>query len=175
MKMNKKQYNDLKKDLAKVFAKHRFDPCALPVVGQREVEQQITNRELYNYYHPATYGSKTIFDEFVKTKDLKLVWARNSSRVKHYQLDPYDVAKIAPDYCPVTGAVLDYGIGNHQITDNSYFRPGIDHILAVGNGGVKFGDISNIQIVSQHYNTIKNFGSEIEAIKWVAFELNQNT
>ena len=127
MKMNKKQYNDLKKDLAKVFAKHRFDPCALPVVGQREVEQQITNRELYNYYHPATYGSKTIFDEFVKTKDLKLVWARNSSRVKHYQLDPYDVAKIALDYChTVTGAVLDYGIGNHPITDNSYFRPGID-------------------------------------------------
>ena len=88
--------------------------------------------------------------------------------------DSHD-GKIAPDYCPVTGAVLDYGIGNHQITDNSYFRPGIDHILAVGNGGVKFGDITNIQIVSQHYNTIKNFGSEIEAIKWVAFELSQNT
>ena len=64
------------------------------------------------------------------------------------QFDPYDVAKIGSDYCPVTGAVLDYGIGNLQITDNSYFRSGIDLIMAVRNGGVKFGDITNIQIVS---------------------------
>ena len=175
MKMNKKQYDTLKKDLTAVFAKHKFNPCALPVKGQRAVERQIKERQFYEYYHPATYGSKAIFDEFCRSYDLKLVWARNSSRVKHYQLDPYDVAKISPDYCPVTGAVLDYGIGNHQITDHGYFRPGIDHIIAVGNGGVKFGDITNIQIVSQHYNTIKNFGSEIEAIKWIAFELNQNT
>ena len=51
MKMNKKQYNDLKKDLAKVFAKHKFDPCALPVVGQREVEKQITNVTTLLCYH----------------------------------------------------------------------------------------------------------------------------
>ena len=71
MKMNKKQYDILKKDLTAVFAKHKFNPCALPVVGQREVEKQITERVLYDYYHPATYGSKVIFDEFVKTNNFK--------------------------------------------------------------------------------------------------------
>ena len=40
MKMNKKQYNDPKKDLTAVFAKHKFDPVLCPVVGQREVEKQ---------------------------------------------------------------------------------------------------------------------------------------
>ena len=169
--MNKKQYNNLLKDLTAVFVKHGFDPRALPVKGQKQVEDKIKNIKPYEYYHPNTYGSKNIFDEFVKTKNLKLVWARNSSRVSHYQLDPYAVAKISPDYCPVTGALIDYGIGYNQITDNPYFRPGIDHIIAVSNGGVKFGDINNIQIVSQHYNTIKSFGSSIECIKWANFEL----
>ena len=173
-KMNKKQYNSFKKDLLAVYAKHGFDPRALPVKGQREVEDKISNRVAYEYYHPGTYVSKPVYQEFTATNNLKLVWAKNSSRVRYYQLDPHEVAAIAPDYCPVTGAILDYGVGNNQITDNSYFRPGIDHILAVGNGGIKFGDITNIQIVSQHYNTIKNFGSEIEAIKWVNFELTLN-
>lgn len=169
--MNRKQYNDLRADLAAVFEKHGFDARALPVKGQRQVEERIKNRQPFQIYHPGTYGSKNIFDEFTKTGNLKLVWARMSSRVREYELDPYQVAEIAPDTCPVTGAWIDYGYGHNQITDNTYFRPGIDHIIAVGNGGKKYGDITNIQIVSQHYNTIKNFGTEIEAIKWVAFEV----
>lgn len=169
--MNQKQYNEFRQDLAQVYNKYGFDPKTLPVQGQRKVEEIIKNREPHKYYHPATYGSKDIFDEFQRTGNLKLVWARMSSRVREYQLDPVEVAEIAPDYCPANGLLLDYGYGNNRITENTYFRPGIDHIIAVGNGGAKYGDITNIQIVSQHFNTIKNMGTSIDAIKWVGFEL----
>ena len=53
---------------------------------QRAVEKQIKERQFYEYYHPATYGSKAVFDEFCRSYDLKLVWARNSGRVKHYPI-----------------------------------------------------------------------------------------
>jgi hypothetical protein len=94
-----------------------------------------------------------------------------SASVRSYELDPLDVAAISPDHCPVTGALIDYGYGLNQSTENPYFRPGIDHKKAVGNGGRMHGDINNIQIVSQFYNTIKNYGTLIDAIKWVNFDL----
>jgi hypothetical protein len=94
-----------------------------------------------------------------------------SSSVKEYQLDPVLVANISPDHCPVTGALIDYGYGFNRITDNSYFRPGIDHKTAVANGGNKYRDIDNIQIVSEFFNTIKNYGTMINAIQWLGFEL----
>ena len=131
------------------------------------------SRVPYELYDVNTYGSPIIFDEFKRTKDLKLVWARMSSSVKDYQLDPEQVAKIAPDRCPVTGALIDYGYGFNRITDNPYFRPGIDHKVAVNNGGNKYGDITNIQIVAELYNTIKNCGTIIDAIKWVGYDLGQ--
>jgi hypothetical protein len=124
-------------------------------------------------FDSSTYGSKDIFDEFQQKKDLKLVWARMSSSVREYKLDPYDVANIAPDNCPVTGALIDYGYGRNRVTDNPFHRPGIDHIVARGNFGAAHGDISNIQILSQHFNTVKSYGTEIEAIKWVGFELSK--
>ena len=172
--MNQKQYEDLKADLLAVFEKHGFDPINLKVKGQKSVEKKILRMrdQPYQIYHPETYGSPAIFEEFQKTRNLKLVWARMSSAVRIYELDPYEVAEISRDRCGVTGALIDYGYGYNQITDNPYFRPGIDHIQAVANGGKKFGDITNIQIVSQHFNTIKNYGSIIDALKWTRYELS---
>lgn len=171
--MNKNQWNEFLTDLYAVFEKHGFTSRAIRVSGQKETETKIQNRIPWEFYDANTYGSPAIFEEFQRTKDLKLVWAQMSSSVKEYQLDPVEVAKIAPEHCPVTGSLIDYGYGYNRITDNSYFRPGIDHIRAVNNGGNKFGDITNIQIVSEFYNTIKNCGSLIDAIKWVSFELRK--
>ena len=172
--MNQSQYNGLLADLKAVFDKHGFHSRAVKVQGQRAVEDKILHQKAnpYEIFHADTYGSRAIYQEFKKTGDLKLVWARMSSSVRLYELDPVEVAKISPDYCPVTGALFDYGYGFNQVTDYPYFRPGIDHKIAVGNGGVMLGDITNAQIVSQFYNTIKNYGTTVDALKWLFFDLN---
>lgn len=172
-KMKQTQYNDFLVDLRAVFDKHEFHSRAVKVQGQSREEAKIQERKENPHpkYHVGTYGSPSFYDEFKKTGNMKLLWARMSSAVRSYELDPVDVAAIAPDHCPVTGALIDYGYGLNQTTENPYFRPGIDHKVAVGNGGRKLGDINNIQIVSQFYNTIKNYGTLIDAIKWVNYEL----
>lgn len=171
--MNQKQWNNLLTDLKETFERHGFSNRAVLVQGQSKVEADILKikENPYDKYDSKTYGSTTIYEEYKRTGDLKLVWARMSASVKEYQLDPVDVAKKSPDYCPVTGAMIDYGYGFNRVTDNPYFRPGIDHIDASGNGGNKYGDITNIQIVSAFFNTIKSYGTKIDAIKWVFFEL----
>jgi hypothetical protein len=173
--MKQTQFNEFLVELSALFKKYGFDNRAVKVQGQPKVEEQILERKENPSpkYHAGTYGSPAIYEEFKKTKDLKLVWARMSSSVKEYQLDPVEVAKISPDHCPVTGALIDYGYGLNRVTDNPYFRPGIDHIISVGNGGAKYGDITNIQIVSEFFNTIKNYGTMINAIQWLGFELKK--
>lgn len=171
---NQKQYNEFLSDLKQVFNKHGFHNRAVKVQGQNRVEQQIKQHNGNWYvrsFHKETHGAIKFYEEFTQTQDIKLLWARMSSAVRSYELDPEAVARIAPDYCPVTGALIDYGYGYNQTTDNPYFRPGIDHKVAVSNGGKLLGDIDNIQIVSQFYNTIKNYGTSIDAIKWTYFEL----
>lgn len=165
------RYTDFMRAFSQLAKDYGINPRSLPVKGQPLQEQFILDRPYkLDIFHEATHGSYTNFREFRDKKNIKLLWARMSSAVKGYELDPLEVAAIAPDNCPVTGAVLDYGYGIHQITDNPFFRPGIDHIRAVGNGGASLGDITNIQIVSQHFNTIKNYGTEIDALKWLIFE-----
>lgn len=173
-KMKQTQYNAFLADLKAVFDKHEFHSRAVKVQGQSREEAKIQERKENPHpkYHVGTYGSPSFYDEFKKTGNMKLLWARMSSSVRSYELDPLEVAAIAPDHCPVTGALIDYGYGLNQTTENPYFRPGIDHKVAVGNGGRMHGDITNIQIVSQFYNTIKNYGTLIDAIKWVNFDLS---
>ena len=171
--MKQSQYNELTADLKAVFIKHGFGSHTLKVQGQSKQEEAILSRVPYPKYHPETYGSTAIFEEFKRTGNLKLVWAKMSSSVIEYQLDPGLVAAISPDYCPVTGALIDYGYGLNRVTDNPYFRPGIDHKKSVANGGKKYGDITNIQIVSEFFNTIKNYGTMINAVQWLSFELEQ--
>ena len=60
------------------------------------------------------------------------------------------------------------------VTDNVYFNPGQDHIIAVNNGGTRFGNANNIQIITQFINTVKNQGTEIDAMKWLFFELQKH-
>jgi hypothetical protein len=160
--------------IKEVYEEFNFNPEDLPVEGQTEVEEEIKERNNNPHirtFDADTHGTQAFYQEFKKTGNMKLLWARMSGAVREYQLSPEAVAEIAPDRCPVTGALIDYGYGRNQVTENVYFRPGIDHKEAVNNGGKKFGDINNIRIVSQHYNTIKSFGTIIEAIKWVGHDL----
>jgi hypothetical protein len=171
--MKQSEFENFLLDLSSVFNKYDFDNRCVKVRGQSKEELKIQEikKNPHLKYHVGTYGSPVIFEEFKRTNNLKLVWARMSASVRQYELDPVEVADIAPDYCPVTGALIDYGYGLNQTTDNPYFRPGIDHKVAVGNGGAMLGDITNIQIVSQFFNTIKNYGTMINAVQWLGFEL----
>ena len=175
-KMKQSEFKSLLLDLTEVFNKHGFNNQSIKVQGQSREELKIQERKenLHHKYHVGTYGSPSIFEEFKRTNNLKLVWARMSASVRQYELDPIEVARIAPDKCPVTGALIDYGYGLNQTTDNPYFRPGIDHKVAVSNGGSMLGDINNIQIVSQFFNTIKNYGTMINSIQWLKFELDKS-
>lgn len=169
--VSKSKYVEFMREFHKLAQDYGFGSRSLIVVGQGQLEEKIKSRQFkLDVFHPETHGSVTAFREFKQTLNLKLLWARMSSAVKNYELEPEAVASIAPDYCPVTGALIDYGYGLHRVTDNPFFRPGIDHKVAVGNGGRMLRDISNIQIVSQHFNTIKNYGTEIDALKWLIFE-----
>jgi hypothetical protein len=170
--MKQSQYNEFIADLKAVFIKHGFGSRTLKVQGQAKQEEAILTRVPHPKYHPETYGSTAIYEEFKRTGNLKVVWARMSASVAEYQLDPEQVAAISPDYCPVTGALIDYGYGLNRVTDNPYFRPGIDHKKSVANGGKKYGDITNIQIVSEFFNTIKNYGTMLNALQWLFFELS---
>ena len=172
--MKQSEFNNLLLDLKTVFDKYNFESRSVKVRGQSREELKIQERKENPHakYHAGTYGSPAIFEEFKRTNNLKLVWARMSASVRQYELKPQEVASIAPDYCPVTGAIIEYGYGLNQVTDNPYFRPGIDHKIAVGNGGAMLGDITNIQIVSQFFNTIKNYGTKINAMQWLRFELD---
>jgi len=171
--MKRSEFETLLLDLTEVFNKHGFSEQSVKVQGQsrEELKIQAHKENPHLKYHSGTYGSPAIFEEFKRTNNLKLVWARMSASVRQYELNPKEVANIAPDRCPVTGALIDYGYGLNQVTDNPYFRPGIDHKIAVGNGGAMLGDITNIQIVSQFFNTIKNYGTMINAVQWLGFEL----
>lgn len=171
--MKQSEFENFLLDLTAVFEKYGFDNRSIKVRGQfrEELKIQEIKNSPHSKYHVGTYGSPAIFEEFKRTNDLKLVWARMSASVRQYELDPVEVANLAPDHCPVTGALIDYGYGLNQTTDNPYFRPGIDHKVAVGNGGAMLGDITNIQIVSQFFNTIKNYGTMINAVQWLGFEL----
>lgn len=173
--MKQTQFNEFVRDLTELFKRYGFTNRSLKVQGQTKVEEKIKEVILNPHpkYHAATYGSTAIYEEFKRTQNLKLVWARMSSSVSEYKLDPVRVAEISPDTCPVTGALIDYGYGLNRTTENPYFRPGIDHIISVANGGKKHGDITNIQIVSEFFNTIKNFGTMINALQWLAFELER--
>jgi hypothetical protein len=171
--MKQSEFENFLSDLTAVFERYGFDNRSIKVRGQSREElkiQEIKNSP-HAKYHAGTYGSPAIFEEFKRTNNLKLVWARMSASVRQYELDPVEVANLAPDHCPVTGALIDYGYGLNQTTDNPYFRPGIDHKVAVGNGGAMLGDITNIQIVSQFFNTIKNYGTMINSVQWLGFEL----
>tara|TARA_B110000503_G_C6808050_1_gene273881 strand:- start:12 stop:470 length:459 start_codon:yes stop_codon:yes gene_type:complete len=122
-------------------------------------------RKFHPQDHAKTYGK--LFEMFKKsTKQdqfLKLIWAHN---VK-WDGDPFELAKIAPDECPIFKTPLDYGRGFNKVTNpnidnfDGFFQPTVDHRLARSLGGKD--TISNYVIVSRKANQFKSdMGSKEE-------------
>jgi hypothetical protein len=131
-------------------------------------------KEVRNYYSDnleslhlkknAELISKELISK-LKNQDqfLNLIWAHN---VK-WDGDPFELAKIAPDECPIFKTPLDYGRGFNKVTNpnidnfDGFFQPTVDHRLARSLGGKD--TISNYVIVSRKANQFKSdMGSKEE-------------
>ena len=85
----------------------------------------------------------------------------------HCADDPFELAKIAPDFCPIFDTPLDYGRGLNKVTNpnidnyDGFFQPTVDHKLARSLGGKD--EISNYVIVCRKANQFKSdMGSKDE-------------
>lgn len=169
MKMNQKQYKSLIEDLRSVFEKHNFGSTSIKRKGQKSIEDKIQSRTAYRLFDQLTYGSQELFQEFEETGDYKKLWA--SRHHNDYRMNFEEFYSILPDRCPITGCLLDYGEGFNKVTSHPCHRPGQDHIIAQNNGGQRYGDINNLQIINQHMNGVKSDGTIIDALQWLRFEV----
>ena len=126
-------------------------------------ETRLKDRVFYPYFDVSTYCTESLFRGFQDPKTnqhkmLKLIWAWDNA--PRYDLDPFELAAIAPDRCPVFLTPLDYGMGKNRVFDPQiepkelFFRPWIDHVIARANGGEN--SIGNSMIVCGKANTYKN-------------------
>ena len=132
---------------------------------REEGRKALLSRKYYPYQDSRTYGKW--FEQFKKStqqdKFLKLIWAHS---VK-WDGDPFELARIAPDVCPVFGTPLDYGRGFNKVSNpnidniDGFFQPTVDHKVARAHGGTD--SIDNYVIVSRKANQFKSdMGSEEE-------------
>lgn len=126
----------------------------------------LNNRRFYPRDDIKTYGN--LFELFKKSSKqdqfLKLIWAHS---VK-WNGDPFELAKIAPDLCPIFKTPLDYGRGFNKVTNpnidnfDGFFQPTIDHKIARSLGGKN--EISNYVVVSRKANQFKSDMSSKEEL-----------
>ena len=132
---------------------------------REEGRKTLLSRKFYPYRDSRTYGR--FFDLFKQSKKqdqfLKLIWAHD---VK-WDGDPIELARIAPDVCPVFGTPLDYGRGFNKLINpnidniDGFFQPTVDHKIARTHGGED--SINNYVIVSRKANQFKSdMGTEEE-------------
>ena len=125
---------------------------------REEGRKALLSRKFYPYQDLKTYGR--FFDLFKQSKKqdqfLKLIWAHD---VK-WNGDPFELARIAPDVCPVFGTPLDYGRGFNKVSNpnidniDGFFQPTVDHKVARAHGGTD--SINNYVIVSRKANQFKS-------------------
>ena len=125
---------------------------------REEGRKALLSRKFHPYHDLQTYGKW--FEHFKKSKQqdqfLKLIWAHS---VK-WSGDPIELARIAPDICPVFGTPLDYGRGFNKVSNpninnmDGFFQPTVDHRTARTHGGKD--SIDNYVIVSRKANQFKS-------------------
>jgi len=126
----------------------------------------LNSRKFHTQDDARTYG--TFFEMFKKSSKqdqfLKLIWAHT---VK-WEGDPFELAKIAPDVCPIFKTPLDYGRGFNKVTNpnidnfDGFFQPTVDHKIARSHGGKD--EVSNYVIVSRKANQYKSDMSSREEL-----------
>ena len=144
-------------------------PEAIPISKRQEMEEQILLKDYFVTYDPTTHGgSYQLYENFLKTQDLKWIWCNSGNR---YGLDPRELYNIAPDRCPVFGTLLDYGLGKNTATHHPAFRPSLDHIEQQSRGGNKNSDVNNFAVISRQANTFRNNATLMQMLYVLKYEI----
>lgn len=181
--------SQLQEDLLAVLKKHGYHPRMFKFQGQKEIEEKILAKQKNPAsYDARTYGNPKTYAEFLKRgNDLRFVFLCHSpARIKwkidkDLLLEGYDSGQfVFPDYCPDTGVLLDYGLGNNNTTQSPQFKPSFEHKMsrheiAVKGLAIEWNDIDNIEIISSSANTYRNDGTFIHRLQLFASELMKNS
>jgi hypothetical protein len=116
---------------------------------------------IYSKFEPGTYHSRDLFRVVCETNDLRPVWAYKNAQKWGVDYEPYlDKCKIE---CSCCQSPLNYGIGKNNLEDKLDINtPSTDHIVpqtvarAMGWTEEQINDISNLWIVCNRCNTLKN-------------------
>ena len=164
--MKQSQYNDL---LVNVEDALSVLPDTLPAKNVEKIEEQIRSKKHILMYDPASHGgSYELYEHFRENKDLKWIWCHSGNR---YGVDPVELYNKAPDRCPVFGTLLDYGLGENNATNLDLFRPSLDHTEQQSRGGVKRGDINNIEVMSNLANRLLNNSTLMQSLYLLKYAL----
>ena len=170
LKMKKSQFDNLLVQLEDALS---VLPDTLPAKDIDKVEEQIRNKKYILMYDPASHGgSYELYEHFLDHKDLKWIWCHSGNR---YGVDPVELYNKAPDRCPVFGTLLDYGLGENNSTNLDLFRPSLDHTEQQSRGGVKRGDIDNIEVMSNLANRLLNNSTLMQSLYLLKYSLSKKT
>ena len=172
-------------DLLAVCKKHGYHPRNYKFQGQTEMEEKIiAKRDRPASYDARTYGNPKTYAEFLRRdNDLHYVFlchspARISWKIdKDELLEAYDTGVFKfPEFCPDTGVMLDYGLGNNKTTQSPQFKPSFEHKMsrheiAVKGLDIQWNNIENLEIISSSANTYRNDGTFIHRLQLFCSEL----
>lgn len=142
-------------------------PSKLDILTSEGIKALAT-RQFHLHYDQTTYYSELLFEKFKASKNqsrfLKLVWAHGVT----WPGNPFDIAKLCTDVCPVFGTPLDYGRGFNRIfnpsidNDEGFYQPTIDHIVsraqakAMGWSEEQINCVENYVVVCRKANQYKS-------------------
>lgn len=166
LKMKKSQFDQLQMQLEDALG---ILPAVLPAKDKDLIEEQIKNKKHIVQYDPASHGgSYELYEHFLDNKDLKWIWCHSGNR---YGVNPVELYHKAPDRCPVYGTLLDYGLGENAATNLDLFRPSLDHTEQQSRGGIKTGDVTNIEVMSNLANRHLNNATGMQLMYLLKYAL----
>lgn len=185
--MDNQQLIEMLTEINAVFFKYGVDNRTFKFKGQEELELKILHAKNNPApYDPQTYGNPKIYAEFLeRNKDRKFVFFHISPARKDWKINAVDLIReydlgnfSAPDFCPDSGCMLDYGFGRNSVTSNPEFRPSFEHIIprneiAIKGLNIEYNDIANLEIISNASNTYRSKGTFINRLQLFQSSLNK--
>jgi 5-methylcytosine-specific restriction endonuclease McrA len=110
--------------------------------------------KLYPKYNPGTYHSRELYRTVYETKDLRPVWAYKNAQ--KWGVDYTLFLKLCGETCSCCGSVLDYGLGKNNNKKLDINTPSTDHIIPRSLDESKTNDITNLWIICNRCNILKN-------------------